>query len=749
MKTAKEIRDAFLDFFRGKKHTVVASAPVVPIDDPTLLFTNAGMNQFKDVFLGTGSRPYTRAADTQKCIRMSGKHNDLEEVGYDTTHHTFFEMLGNWSFGDYFKAEAIDWAWEFLVGEVGLDPSRLWATVFEGNEALGVPADDEAVALWGEKTALPAERVRPFGMKDNFWEMAATGPCGPCSEIHYDLGEAACTCGGKACAVNTECRRFVEIWNLVFIQFNRIDADTLKPLPAKHVDTGMGFERLVAAANGFISNYDTDLFQEIFAAVSELTGKKYGMDGATDIAFRVVADHVRALCVAMADGALPDKKSRGSALRSLLRRASRFGRTAFEMDAPFLHRLVPVVAGIFSDVFPEIREREEHIRLVVENEEKSFAQTVDRGLSRFNALADASKKDGAKILDGVKAYDLLQRDGFPRGLIEQMAREKGLTVDEKGWETARENHRAASEGTGDAGFQFNIAELEGLPATAFLGYWEREEAGELGVEAEAKILRLIGNRALVLDRTPFYAEAGGQVGDTGVVTGEGFEFRVDDTGKIGDFFIHYGELEEGDLSRMPETVTATVDRERRLRIAANHTATHLLHHALKKVLGPGANQQGSVVAPDRLRFDFNHPRGVTAEELAEVEAEVNRKILADDPLRITVEDLEEARKAGVTALFGEKYDERVRVIRVAGYSQELCGGTHVQATGQIGLFLVGSEEAVAAGVRRIEAYTSLGALEYLRELRARVEVTARTLRVPAAQVPARLAKLLEREKALT
>jgi alanyl-tRNA synthetase len=418
------------------------------------------------------------------------------------------------------------------------------------------------------------------------------------------------------------------------------------------------------------------------------------------------------------------------------------------METPFLHRLVPVVAGIFADVFPEIREREEHIRLVVENEEKSFAQTVDRGLSRFNALADASQEARSKILDGEKAYDLLQRDGFPRDLIDQMARERGLAVDEKGWKTARETHRAASEGRGDAGFQFDLAELEGLPPTAFLGYWERGEAGELGVEAAAKILRLVGNRALVLDRTPFYAEAGGQVGDTGVVAAEGFKFRVDDTGKIGDLFIHYGELEEGDLSRMPEEVMATVDRERRLQIAANHTATHLLHHALKKVLGPGANQQGSVVAPDRLRFDFNHGRAVTPSELAEVEAEVNRKILANDALRITVEDLEEARKAGVTALFGEKYADRVRVIRIADYSQELCGGTHVQATSQIGSFLIGSEEAVAAGVRRIEGFTSIGAHEFMRGLKAMVEKTGAALKVPVAQVPARLAKLIEREKEL-
>jgi alanyl-tRNA synthetase len=749
MKTAKEIRDAFLDFFRGKNHTVVASAPVVPIDDPTLLFTNAGMNQFKDVFLGTGSRPYTRVADTQKCIRMSGKHNDLEEVGHDTYHHTFFEMLGNWSFGDYFKEEAIAWAWEFLVGRIGLDPGRLWVTVFEGNPDLGVAPDDEAASLWRKNTPIPEERILRFGMKDNFWEMAATGPCGPCSEIHYDLGEAGCTCGGKRCGVNAECGRYFELWNLVFIQFNRLDESTLKPLPAKHVDTGLGFERLVAASNGLTSNYDIDIFTTLFSSLKEITGKTYGDDAGIDVALRVVADHVRTLCMAITDGAMPDRKKRGSALRSLLRRAARFGRTALQMDRPFLFELVPAVAKIYGGVFPEIGQREDHIGLVIKNEEESFSETIDRGLSRFTALADASAMAGAETLDGVKAYDLLQQDGFPRDLIDQMARERGLAVDEKGWKKAREKHRAASERKGGEAFQFDLAEVEGLPPTSFLGYWERGEAGESGMEAPAKILRLVGNRALVLDRTPFYAEAGGQVGDTGVVTGKGFRFRVDDTGKMGDLFIHYGELEKGDPSRLPGEVTASVDRERRLRIAANHTATHLLHHALKKVLGLGANQQGSVVAPDRLRFDFNHGRAVTAEELAQVEAEVNRKILENEPLRITVEDLEEARKGGVTALFGEKYADRARVIRIGEYSKELCGGTHVKATGQIGPFLIRSEEGVAAGVRRIEAFTSLGAHAFMRELKKLVEGAGAALKVPVAQVPARLAKLVERERELT
>ncbi|MHC5040463.1 MAG: alanine--tRNA ligase, partial [Planctomycetota bacterium] len=552
MKTAKGIRDSFLEFFRGKDHTIVASAPVVPGDDPTLLFTNAGMNQFKDVFLGTGSRSYTRVADTQKCIRMSGKHNDLEEVGQDTYHHTFFEMLGNWSFGDYFKAEAIAWAWEFLVEWVGLDPGRFFVTVFEGSEKMGVPPDDEAVDLWLTQTAIPRERILPFGMKDNFWEMAATGPCGPCSEIHYDLGEAACDCGGGKCGVNTGCGRYYELWNLVFIQFNRIDENHLQPLPANHVDTGMGFERLVAVANGYVSNYDTDLFRTIFEALSEITGKAPTDSKPVETAFRVVADHVRAMCAAIADGAMPDKKSRGSALRSLLRRAARFGRTVLEMEDPFIHRLVPVVGGIFADVFPEIRERDEHIRLVIENEEKSFAQTIDRGLARFQSLAAVSKESGSSLIDGEKAYDLLQQDGFPKDLIEQMAREGGLTVDAQGWERAREKHRAASSGGVAEAFKFDLTELEGLPPTAFLGYWEREEAEGAGTVSQGKVLRIIGNRAVVLDRSPFYAESGGQVGDTGMIEGESFRFRVDDTGKVGDIIVHYGELEKGDLSRLPD-----------------------------------------------------------------------------------------------------------------------------------------------------------------------------------------------------
>jgi len=749
MKRSKDIRNAFFDFFRSKEHRIVPSAPVVPLDDPTLLFTNAGMNQFKDVFLATGSRDYTRAADSQKCIRMSGKHNDLEEVGYDTSHHTFFEMLGNWSFGDYFKAEAIAWAWEFLVDVMGLDPANLYATVFAGDEGLGVPPDDEAAELWAGTTPMPAERILRFDRKDNFWEMAATGPCGPCSEIHYDLGPEGCTCDGKHCGVNADCGRYFEIWNLVFIQYNRIDETTLLPLPAKHVDTGMGFERLVAVANGKFSNYDTDLFTPLFETLKEITGKAYGSDRETDIALRVCADHVRALCAAIADGAMPDKKKRGSALRSLLRRAARFGRTVLAVDEPFLHRLVPVVGSVFADVFPEIAQREEHIRLVIENEERTFAQTIDRGLDRFNALADASEKHGAKTIDGRSAYDLLQRDGFPRDLIDQMARERGLSVDEGGWEKAKEAHRAASEGGVGEAFLFDLKELEGLPPTAFLGYWEREEALDgLGTSAEAKFLKLIGNRALVLDRTPFYAESGGQVGDKGAIEGEGFVFRVTDTGRIGDIVVHYGEIEHGDLSNLPGRVTAQVDDPRRRLVMANHTATHLLHYALKKVLGPGANQQGSVVSPERLRFDFNHGRALTEEEIREVEDEVNRKILADDPLCITVEDVEEARRRGVTALFGEKYGDRVRVIQIADYSKELCGGTHVQHTGQIGLFKIASEEGVAAGVRRIEAYTSLGVLEHARRTEETLEKVARALKTPPAQLEDRVRKMIARDRDL-
>ncbi len=749
MKTSGEIRNDFLDFFRSRGHRIVKSAPVVPVDDPTLLFTNAGMNQFKDVFLGTGSRDYTRCADTQKVIRVSGKHNDLEEVGLDTRHHTFFEMLGNWSFGDYFKAEAIGWAWEFLTRVAGLPADRLWATVFGGDAGLGLGPDEEAERLWSSGTGLPASRVLRCGLKDNFWEMGDTGPCGPCSEIHLDQGPGACDMKGReghVCAVNGPCTRYVEIWNLVFIQFNNSGAYSLRSLPAKHVDTGMGFERLVAAVQGRTSNYDTDVFSGIFAALGEMSGSRYGQGGMADTAFRVIADHSRALCAAIADGAMPDRKMRGSALRSLLRRAARFGRQVLGIEEPFIHDLAPVVAEGFEGVFPEIGQRIDHIRLVLKEEEASFGRTIERGLARFEALEGATRSRNSAVIDGAEAFRLYHQDGFPRDLIDQMARERGLMVDEEGWKRARKQHEDVSREGGVSGYRIDPAEIEGLPPTRFVGYWETCEADEYGLRTEAQVLRIAGGSAVVLDRTPFYSESGGQVGDRGWIRGSGFEFEVEDTARAGDIVLHYGRQAAGEAPKTPFRVEAEVSGESRLRTAANHSATHLLHWALKKVLGPGANQQGSYVGPERLRFDFNHPKPLTPAELAEVENLVNRRVLESGRLSVERESYENAKKSGATALFGEKYGDQVRVVDIGGFSRELCGGTHVRNTGEIGMVKIVSEEGVAAGVRRIEAVTGLGALEYVRSMEETLAKSSELLKAPVQAVPERIEALRRKEK---
>jgi alanyl-tRNA synthetase len=750
------IRELFLDFFRRKDHKIVPGIPVVPHGDPTLLFTNAGMNQFKDVFLGTGTRSYSRAADTQKCIRVSGKHNDLEVVGRDGYHHTFFEMLGNWSFGDYFKKEAIAWGWEFLVKDCGLPPGRLHATVFGGDDALGVKPDEEAESFWASETGIDRERIHRFGREDNFWEMAATGPCGPCSEIHIDLGPSACdnpahARDGTDCGVNGGCGRFIEIWNLVFIQYNRVDGGGLEKLPKRHVDTGLGFERLaevmrlrddlIAGKALLFSNYNTALFTPIFEVLRDITGVPYApdMDPRKLVAYRVIADHIRALCVAIADGIMPDKKKRGSVLRSLLRRSARFGRQTLGIMDPFIHGLVEPVAGIYAGIFPEIGQRRSHIRLVLEAEEKSFARTVERGIGRFRALVDRTRSDAGRpgALDGHEAFRLYHQDGFPKDLIEQMAREEGFVLDEEGWTRAEEEHRKVSE-SGTLAFQFDLEEIKGLGATAFVGYWETGKAANDGTEAQASILKIIGNEAMVLDRTPFYAESGGQVGDTGLIEGEGLRFAVRDTGKIGDITIHYGDLEEADLTHLPGTVKARVDGMRRRDTAANHTATHLLHWALRTVLGSHAAQQGSLVRPDVLRFDFTHPKGVGPEEIEEIERLVNLRVAEDHAVEIAVKPLAQARREGAIALFGEKYGEVVRMISIGDFSRELCGGTHLQRTGQAGYFKILSEASVQSGVRRIVAVTRSRAVEHSLRERSILHALARKLSTAPDGVEAKI-----------
>lgn len=742
MKTASEIRQAFLDFFAQRGHQIVPSAPVFPQDDPTLLFTNAGMNQFKDVFLGTGTRPYTRAADTQKCIRVSGKHNDLEEVGYDTYHHTFFEMLGNWSFGDYFKAEAIAWAWEFLTGVMGMDPQLLYVTVFEGNSA--VPRDEESARIWRESVGVPHERIHFCGAKDNFWEMGDTGPCGPCTEIHVDRGPAACDRQGHpghVCRVNGDCARFIEVWNLVFIQYNRLPDGSLAPLPARHVDTGMGFERLVALVNGKLSNYDTDLFAPLFDHLTTRSGIAYGAGAQTDVAMRVIADHIRTLCMAITDGVMPANTGRGYVLRRLLRRAVRYGRQFLGLTDPFLAELAPRVGAVYADIFPEIGQRLPHLQAVLTGEEQAFGRTIEQGISRFEELA-ADLGAGATI-DGAKAFQLYATYGFPRDLIDLMARERNLAVDDAGWREAEAEHEKASEGKKRVYTTLSIEALLGLPPSVFEGYPHDGAARDFGTECEASALRLLqDDTVLVLDRTPFYAESGGQVGDAGVIEGEGFRFEVQNTRRFGDYILHEGTLAMGDAGMLPLPVTARVDRGRRLSIMANHTATHLLHHALRQVLGEHAAQQGSSVEPGRLRFDFTHPGRLSSEELEAVERIVNERILENAPVRVDVLSLQEARERGAIAIFGEKYGERVRMVSAGDFSRELCGGTHVLATGQIGMFAILEETALSAGVRRIVAATREGALEHFRSLRESLGQVQRILKTSADQVPARVEKLL-------
>ncbi len=759
--TASAVRQEFLDFFAARGHRIVPSGPVFPQDDPTLLFTNAGMNQFKDVFLGTGTRDYKRAADTQKCIRVSGKHNDLEEVGVDTYHHTFFEMLGNWSFGDYFKEDAIVWSWELLTKTWGLDPDRLWVTVFAGDAKDGLPADEDAARIWVERAGIDPRRVLRFGKKANFWEMGDTGPCGPCTEIHIDRGGPGSDPRDGAdpkIGVNVGNERFIELWNNVFMQFNRQDDGKLVELPAKSVDTGMGFERVLSVLQKKNSNYDTDLFTPIFARIQEITGQKYEAGSSQrDVAFRVAADHCRAVTSAFADGALPSNEGRGYVLRRLIRRASRFGRQHLNAREPFLCDVVPAVVQVLGDTFPEMRAREEHVRLLMRSEEESFGRTLDRGLVFFDTLATKLAKSGAKTIPGAEAFELYATNGFPQDLVELMARERGLAVDLAGWEAAQKKHQAASKVEGKFKQVLSAEALASVKPTRSTYH----EAGATGHELDATVLvaSIAGENelAVVLDQSPFYAEGGGQVADTGTIRAAdgSFAFEVRDVRRMGSVIVHLGAFAAG-KSAAPETLTgrkvrAVVDLARRERTQKNHTATHLLHKALKEVLGAHVAQQGSYVGPDRLRFDISHPKGVTPEELERVETLVNQRIQANADVATTVEDLEAAKARGVVAMFGEKYDAKVRVLDVGGWSMELCGGTHVAAAGDIGPFLILSERAVQAGVRRIEALTGPAAVEEIQRQRRILRETAATLKTAVDEVPARIellqAQLKEAKKA--
>ena len=748
---SREIRQSFLDFFASKEHRIVRSAPVIPAEDPTLLFTNAGMNQFKDLFLGKGTRDYVRAADTQKCIRASGKHNDLEDVGRDTYHHTFFEMLGNWSFGDYYKAEAIGWAWELLTSVWKLPKERLYATVYQN--------DEESLELWKQVTDIDHSHILKFGDKDNFWEMGETGPCGPCSEIHIDLTPDAS--GGPL--VNAGDYRVMELWNLVFIQYNRSSDGRLEPLPQKHVDTGMGFERVTAVMQGKSSNYDSDVFTPLFDRITGLTGVVYtaSLDSPTDIAMRVIADHSRTLTFALSDGAMPGNEGRGYVLRRILRRAVRYAGT-LGCHEPLMFRMVGVLADTMGDVFPELKKQRETVERIIRAEEESFLATLGRGTEIFNEVVAGMKSVGSTLISGSDAFRMYDTFGFPLDLTRLMAAEVGLEIDEQGFEhcmqeqksRARMDRRDKMQAMEDGGVWEWFTEAS---PTEFVGYETLE------TQARLVAARMSGDRLLlVLDRTPFYAESGGQMGDRGTIETGSWRFDVTDTRKDGELVVHVvasAHDKVRDCAIAPADVVldgtataaeASVDRSTRVDTERNHTATHLLHAALRKVLGEHVQQKGSLVTPERLRFDFSHFSRVSPEELEQVEHEVNAQIRQAAALIRHVDvPYEEALALGALAFFGDKYADRVRVVEVPGISIELCGGTHVGNIGQIGMVKILSESSVASGVRRIEAVTGRAAeallwAEYrdLHEIRQLMKLKADEAPLPKIQ------ELLEERKAL-
>ncbi len=766
--TSKKIRSAFVEYFQKQNHAFVPSWPVVPIGDETLLFTNAGMNQFKDFFLGLQAAPWKRAVNSQKCIRVSGKHNDLEEVGLDTYHHTFFEMLGNWSFNDYFKAEAIAWAWDLLTTVYGIDPDRLWASVFAGDSTDGSHRDDEAAELWTRLTPLSKDRVLSFGKKDNFWEMGASGPCGPCSEIHIDLGPDRCdrkSEKGHVCRVNGGCARFMELWNLVFIQFNRRPDGTLEKLPARFIDTGAGLERIASVLQGKTSNYDTDLFSSIIRKTEELTGKRYSsqLGNPTDNAFRVIADHIRSLSFSIADGVTPSNEGRGYVIRRVLRRASRFGRV-LEIHEPFLCKLVPALTAEMGQAFPELAKRSEFVASVIEAEETAFGRTLDRGLEIFSAAATGAQNSPDKTLRGEDAFQLYDTFGFPLDLTELLARERGLKVDiaafEELMDQQRQRARAAQKGTS---LKESLSGVE-LPATddslkyqvdhcptKVLGWIDDQGYHTNGTLQTGK------EAAIVLERTCFYAESGGQTGDKGILQDEKrlLRFEVDSTEKIAECVIHRGRLALGTL-QVGQPVEAIVDPARQ-ETRKNHTATHLLQWALQKVLGDSVHQQGSLVCPEYLRFDFTWPKALTPEQTAKVELLVRERIRAALPIASVVLPIQEAKQLGAMALFNEKYGDHVRVIAIGAedesclndaFSREFCGGTHVDNTRRIEGFKILREESVSAGVRRITALTGHALSEYLLERGQIVDELVELLKVPASQITVRVNKLLEDNKDL-
>ena len=708
--TSLEIRNTFLDFFKSKQHKIVPGAPIVVKDDPTLMFVNAGMNQFKDVFLGNVPAKSPRVADTQKCLRVSGKHNDLEEVGHDTYHHTMFEMLGNWSFGDYFKEEAIAWAWELLTEVYKIDKESLYVTYFGGDEKDGLAPDEDARRFWLEH--IPADRILPGSKKDNFWEMGETGPCGPCSEIHIDLrDEAEKTKKSGRELINADHPQVIEIWNLVFIEFNRLADGSLKPLPQKHIDTGMGFERLTMVLQGVRSNYDTDIFMPLIDFLAKMAGEKYGVDHQKDVAMRVIADHLRAVAFTIADGQLPSNTGAGYVVRRILRRSVRYGFTFLGFDEPFMYKMLPVLVNQMKDVFPEIASQQKLVSMVIKEEEVAFLRTLSQGVKRFEQYLEKNKDQ--KLIDGDFAFELFDTFGFPIDLTRLMAHEKGLDVDmegfSKGLESQKNRSRKAAEKTTDDWIEL----IPNASETEFVGY------SQLSCDVRIVRYRKVSRKKetffeVVLDKTPFYAESGGQVGDTGLLVSETETLHVIDVKNENNLRVHYVK----EAPKNPQAVfRAEVDAEKRKLTANNHSATHLMHAALRKVLGSHVEQKGSMVDAHRLRFDFSHFAKMSEEEIKEIEKIVNQKIRENIPVEIRQDvPLEKAKKMGAMALFGEKYGDKVRmVIFDPEYSVELCGGTHVPATGQIGCFKIVSESGIAAGVRRIEAVTADAAEAYINE----------------------------------
>jgi len=771
--TSAEVRQSFLDFFAAHGHTIVPSASLVPADDPTLLFTNAGMNQFKDVFLGVGTRPYKRAANAQRCLRVSGKHNDLDDVGRDDYHHTFFEMLGNWSFGDYYKKETIAWAWELLTGVWGLPKERLWATVFRDEEGV-LETDEEAAGFWRSETDIDPTHIVYFGRKDNFWEMADTGPCGPNSEIHYDYGPQACNRQGEpghVCRVNGDCARFVELWNLVFIQYNRTSSGALEPLPAKHVDTGAGFERLVALLQGVRSNYDTDLFRPIMARVREITGQSEAEAERDRVAYRVIADHGRAITFLIGDGVLPGNEGRNYVLRMILRRAVRFGRT-LGLTEPFLAHVAEAVIKTMGGHYPELEARRQFILTTITQEEQRFLRTLDVGLERLDQVLAETQAQGERVVPGAAAFRLYDTFGLPLEITRDVAKERDLQVDEVGFREALEEQRRRAR-TGE-GFEAPDSEtmgayralLDDLQARGLVGPQGVQHDPYSSTEMEATVLALLregkpvksarkGDRVeVVLDKTCFYVEAGGQVSDTGAIAAFApdqdeprWEITIEDTRRpLPGLIVHMGVVKSG-RPTVGESAWALVDFERRMDIARNHTATHLLHSELRYVLGEHVQQAGSLVTPDRLRFDFTHSAMLTQDEIDAVSTYVNDAILANYPVMTSEERYQDALREGAIALFGEKYGDVVRVLRIGWpdepFSQELCGGTHVSETAEICLFHIVSEESIGAGVRRIEAVTGRGAMELVAAQCGILQRTAAYLGVRPEETDRKVLALLD------